>query len=260
MRRWARGGRTPISSSAPATAPSAQLHRADRTRGEDSERSGHCNAERGGRPREGSGRTDAEGEGGCGGGGARRRRGQDEGEERGAAGDEARRRRRRRLRVRGPPEGRGRRRRRRTAAERWPRRRWTRWRGERVDGAHWAAHCEGILWARGPPNFETDSKPHAARLHPVCYMFTEVRLRRAFTVTDSSAFTTPRAARVPDDFVPYPSGVIGLLLTPARLVPASQAECMQHPGTAWQGSGSFKNSFGSGSSDGAASLVELEPF
>ena len=138
MRRWARGGRTPTSSSAPATAPSAQLHRADRTRGEDSERSGHCNAERGGRRREGRGRTDAEGEGG--GGGARRRRGQDEGEEHGAAGGEARRRRRRRLRVRGPPEGRGRRR---TAAERWPRRRWTRWRGERVDGAHWDAHCEG---------------------------------------------------------------------------------------------------------------------
>jgi len=38
---------------------------------------------------------------------------------------------------------------------------------------------------------------------------------------------------VPDDFVPFPSGVIGLLLTPARLVPESQApsgqaECMQH--------------------------------
>jgi len=31
-------------------------------------------------------------------------------------------------------------------------------------------------------------------------------------------------------------------------------------GPVWQGSGSSKNSFGSGSSDGAAFLVELEPF
>ena len=31
-------------------------------------------------------------------------------------------------------------------------------------------------------------------------------------------------------------------------------------GLAWQGSGSFKNGSGSGSSGGAASLVELEPF
>ena len=31
-------------------------------------------------------------------------------------------------------------------------------------------------------------------------------------------------------------------------------------GPVWQGSGSSKNSSGSGSSDGAASLVELEPF
>ena len=31
-------------------------------------------------------------------------------------------------------------------------------------------------------------------------------------------------------------------------------------GSVWQGSASSKNSFGSDSSDGAASLVELEPF
>ena len=31
-------------------------------------------------------------------------------------------------------------------------------------------------------------------------------------------------------------------------------------GPVWQGSGYYKNSSGSGSSDGAASLVELEPF
>jgi hypothetical protein len=107
---------------------------------------------KGGRRREGRGRTDAEGEGG-GGVRARRRRGQDEGEERGAAGGEAQGRRCRRRR--GTPEGRGRRR---TAADRWPRRRRPLWRGERVDGAHWAPHCEGdtppCMWASRLPSVQ----------------------------------------------------------------------------------------------------------
>jgi len=36
--------------------------------------------------------------------------------------------------------------------------------------------------------------------------------------------------------------------------------CTAALGPVWQGSGSSKNNSGSGSSDGAASLVELEPF
>ena len=36
--------------------------------------------------------------------------------------------------------------------------------------------------------------------------------------------------------------------------------CESNFGPVWQGFGSSKNSSGSGSSDGAASLVELEPF
>ena len=43
---------------------------------------------------------------------------------------------------------------------------------------------------------------------------------------------------------------------PGRLEPGP----MHVKGRVWQGSGSSKNSSGSGSSDGAASLVELEPF
>jgi len=42
--------------------------------------------------------------------------------------------------------------------------------------------------------------------------------------------------------------------------PASLTKLPTELGPVWQGSGSFKNSSGSGSSDGAASLVELEPF
>jgi len=40
----------------------------------------------------------------------------------------------------------------------------------------------------------------------------------------------------------------------------NEAKMHQREGPVWQGFGSSKNSSGSGSSDGAASLVELEPF
>jgi hypothetical protein len=41
---------------------------------------------------------------------------------------------------------------------------------------------------------------------------------------------------------------------------AGSLTCLRHGGPVWQGSGSSKNSSGSGSAGGVASLVELEPF
>ena len=44
------------------------------------------------------------------------------------------------------------------------------------------------------------------------------------------------------------------------ILKAEASEVEASIGPVWQGSGSFKNSSGSVFSDGAASLVELEPF
>jgi hypothetical protein len=47
---------------------------------------------------------------------------------------------------------------------------------------------------------------------------------------------------------------------PPRPTSPSTANVMTHLGPVWQGSGSSKNGFGSGSSGGVPSLVELESF
>jgi len=44
------------------------------------------------------------------------------------------------------------------------------------------------------------------------------------------------------------------------IIAIQELQCEQNLGPVWQGFGSSKNSSGSGSSDGAVSLVELEPF
>jgi len=50
-----------------------------------------------------------------------------------------------------------------------------------------------------------------------------------------------------------------IAISPGRERSCSRVQ-MASFGPVWQGFGSSKNSSGSGSSDGAASLVELEPF